>query len=472
MTTDLFQSLLSNIGSIALVVLFFGGSIFVHELGHFWAARRRGVRVERFSIGFGPKIFSWRGKDGVEYCLSWLPLGGYVALPQLADMRAIEGESDIDTESLPPISYTSKIIVFAAGATMNMVFAFVLACIVWIVGQPTSSSLSSTTVAEVLPQMENGEGKMVPSPASLAGLQAGDIILKVDGIPVQWFGEIVEQLSLGSGWNADGQRQTIFTIQRNGQTMDVTIRPILSGSEKLRKVGFATVAKLVVGKVTPASPAESMGLQINDQIIAVNQKSVLTISQLVESLQSRDTSHLVLTVLRGERRVNLTSDKSKSSKDSADIGIALKSGVIFTHPTPLKQISTALSKTADGLFALINPRSDLGLSHMTGPIGIIRSFFDLAQEGLPFALWFSVIINVNLAIFNLLPIPVLDGGHMLFATIARLRGRPLPLNWVMTAQSVFMVLLFSMILYVSFFDVRRIVRDVRADRAEATAPAK
>ena len=91
MPADLLQTVLSNVWSIFLVVLFFGGSIFVHELGHFLAARRRGVHVERFSIGFGPKICSWRGKDGVEYRLSWLPLGGYVTLPQLASLSGIEG---------------------------------------------------------------------------------------------------------------------------------------------------------------------------------------------------------------------------------------------------------------------------------------------------------------------------------------------------------------------------------------------
>src|SRR5215210_9124505 len=103
--------LFSNLWAIFLVVLLFGGSIFVHELGHFLAARRRGVHVERFSIGFGPKIFSWRGKDGVEYRLSWIPLGGYVLLPQLADLGPIEGESAADVKKLPPIDYVSKLLI-------------------------------------------------------------------------------------------------------------------------------------------------------------------------------------------------------------------------------------------------------------------------------------------------------------------------------------------------------------------------
>src|SRR5438477_6109010 len=106
MSSSIFQSLFSSLWSVFLIVLFFGGSIFVHELGHFLAARRRGVRVERFSIGFGPAIWSRRGKDGVEYRLSWFPLGGYVLLPQLADLGPIEGESQVDVSKLPPVSYS------------------------------------------------------------------------------------------------------------------------------------------------------------------------------------------------------------------------------------------------------------------------------------------------------------------------------------------------------------------------------
>jgi regulator of sigma E protease len=121
--------IVSNLWPVFLIVLFFGGSIFVHELGHFLAARKRGLVVQRFSIGFGPKIFSWT-RNGVEYRLSWLPLGGYVALPQLADMAGIEGESDKPREQLPPLTYADKMIVSVMGAVFNVIFAFLLACLI------------------------------------------------------------------------------------------------------------------------------------------------------------------------------------------------------------------------------------------------------------------------------------------------------------------------------------------------------
>ncbi|MSU48640.1 MAG: RIP metalloprotease RseP [Opitutus sp.] len=464
------QTLLSNLWVAFLVVLLFGGSIFVHELGHFLAARKRGAHVERFSIGFGPKIFSWRGQDGVEYRVSWFPLGGYVLLPQLADLGPIEGESEADVAKLPPVSYATKMIVFVAGATFNVLFAFLLACIVWIIGQPAATGFTSTTIAEISPTIKDASGAEVVSPAMKAGLRPGDVIVKVDGDPVATFADIVEHLALSSGWTRQGERQTVFTLKRGPELIDVSIQPILSGDENIRKVGFSTVAKLHVGRVNPGSAAEKAGLRPDDLITAVNGTATLTYPQLAEALKNGIGKPIQISVLRAETPLVFHLDSAKG----ADIGLAIKSGVIMVHPTPFEQIKDSVVKTFRTLWALINPRSDIGLSHLSGPIGIIDNFVAVSRAGLPLALWFTILVNVNLAVFNLLPIPVLDGGQMLFATIGRLRGRPLPGNFIMTAQSTFIVLLFSMVLYVSFFDVRRIVRDVKDQRAAeaAAAPAQ
>ena len=465
MASDFLQSLLTNLWVFFLVVLLFGGSIFVHELGHFLAARRRGVHVERFSIGFGPAIFSWRGKDGVEYRLSWFPLGGYVLLPQLADLGPIEGESRADVATLPPVGYATKMIVFVAGATFNVLFAFLLACIVWVIGQPVSTGFTSTTIAGVEPKLKDAAGREVVSPAVKAGLKPGDVIMKVDGQPVATFADVVEELALSSGWTKHGERETIFTIRRDRQLIDVAIQPVLSGDEGVRKVGFYTVATMLVAYVAPGSPAEKAGFAAEDQITAVAGTPVLTRPQLSDALKNAVGKSVEITVLRNGVPKNLLLDVAKD----ADLGLAVKPNMTIAHPTPVAQIKDCLVKTFRTLWALINPRSDINASHLSGPIGIIDNFFAVARAGLPLALWFTILVNVNLAVFNLLPIPVLDGGQMLFATIGRLRGRPLPVNFVMTAQSVFLVLLFSMVLYVSVFDVRRKVRDVKAERAAEAA---
>jgi hypothetical protein len=214
---DFLSSLFSNLWSLSLIVLFFGGSIFVHELGHFLAARRRGVKVTRFSIGFGPAIWKHTAKDGVEYRLSWIPLGGYVALPQLADMAAIEGESDVEAEKLPPITYTTKLVVFAAGAFFNIIFAFALATILWFAGRPAPEYLATTRIGYVIPTLKLADGSEAPSPAAAAGLKANDLIRQVDGRPVQDWNQFKSALVLGTGTQQDGQR-VVRAGHRAGRT--------------------------------------------------------------------------------------------------------------------------------------------------------------------------------------------------------------------------------------------------------------
>jgi regulator of sigma E protease len=469
-TFDFLHSALSNVWIIFLVVLLFGGSIFVHELGHFLAARWRGVHVERFSIGFGPAIWSWRGRSGVEYRVSWFPVGGYVLLPQLADLSAVEGESRVDANKLPPVGYLSKILVFVAGATFNVLFAFALACIVWYIGQPLSSPLNSTTIAEVLPTVKNSAEIEVPSPASVAGLKSGDVILAIDGRPVTTFNEIVENLALSSGWNRAGERETKLTILRDGAKSDVVIHPVIGGSEKTRIIGITTVAKFVIDQVVPGSLADKAGLRAEDQIVAINGKPALTPGQFRDGMREAFTAPIKITVLRSGRSETVVIDAPKEKK--LDLGLLLKTGVIFSHPSPWEQVWSSAERTVDMVAALVNPHSDIGLSHVQGPIGIISSFVDVSRAGMPFALWFTILVNVNLAILNLLPLPVLDGGQMVFATIARMRGRALPTTFIMTAQSVFFVLIFAMLGYISFFgDIPRMIRDSRAERAAEAAAA-
>ncbi len=200
-----------------LIVLFLAARSFVHELGHFLAARRRGVRVERFSIGFGPAIWKWRGKDGVEYRLSWLPLGGYVALPQLADLSAIEGDTASNVAALPPVSYATRMIVFAAGAFFNFLFAFTLACVLWVIGQQTSEDLATTRIGYVVETIGLPDGSTVPSPARVAGLKVGDVIRAIDGETVRDWPDLLQTLVTSSGMAVDGRRQAVFTIERGGK---------------------------------------------------------------------------------------------------------------------------------------------------------------------------------------------------------------------------------------------------------------
>lgn len=459
MSSDILHTLLSNVWSIFLVILFFGGSIFVHELGHFLAARRRGVHVERFSIGFGPKIFSWKGKDGVEYRISWLPLGGYVTLPQLADLRGIEGDSDVDVDELPPITYGTKMLVFVAGAAFNIFFALALATVIWFVGQPASSMSASTRIGYVSPTLTLEDDSKVVSPAAEAGLQIGDKIVAIDGQKINEWMDIVQTIVTGSDRTATGKPKTIFTIDRAGEILTIAIYPRLSGDEQFRRVGIDAGYELIVTGAAKDSIAEKAGFQAKDEILTLNGRLVINAGVYQNILADSKGAPIAAVVLRDGKSIPLTVPERTGDAIGAPLGIGLTTGFTTTHPSPFKQIANHAVMTVRTLGSLINPSSDIGLSKVSGPVGIFRIFKNAADSGFIIILMFTILVNVNLAIFNLLPIPVLDGGQMLFATIAKVRGKALPTNFIMATQSTFVILLFSMILYVSFFDVRRLVRD-------------
>ncbi|MFZ9991625.1 MAG: RIP metalloprotease RseP, partial [Opitutales bacterium] len=278
-----FGDLLGSLWGLALVAVFFGGSIFVHELGHFLAARRRGLKIERFSIGFGPRLFGWTGKDGVDYRVSIIPLGGYVALPQLADMEGIEGASSEDAEQLPKISYADKMIVSVMGAVFNVIFAFVLACVLWVTGMPVPAGSTSTVIGYVPPQIvtssdhlaELGLGATIPGPAFKAGLRSGDKVLAVDDVEVGSFNQISEAVMLGNRRDSQGNPTATFKVERHGEVLEFVVQPArveinAHSGDRVRMAGIQPRTAVIVGAVTPGSPAEKAGLKAGDRILSMD----------------------------------------------------------------------------------------------------------------------------------------------------------------------------------------------------------
>jgi len=545
---ELIQSLFSNVWSVVLIVLFFGGSIFVHELGHFLAARARGLKIDRFSIGFGPRIFGWT-RDGVEYRVSWIPLGGYVALPQLADMRGIEGESTEEIEKLPPISYTSKVIVAVMGAVFNVLFSFALACVLWVMKQPVSAVQTSTTIGYITESVEiedeAGVRRRVPSAAAKAGLQVGDVIRTIDGRAMNDWTSVIHAVMTGRGRADDGRRETVFEIVRDGAPQRIVIHPEISAADSKRKVGISSGFEVIVAQVPEHSLAAATGLRVGDRLVSIDGTPILSDQTYSDVLAAKAGVELPLVVKRGDATLTLTvpirsaplvegiladsiaqssglkpgdrilalngnpvngiaelTDRlnaARSSKHritvaregvSTEIDIPARSatgalGIRLSHGLgesltadvqmirvdPFTQCWDVLVETYYTLRSLIDPRSDVGISDMSGPLGIGNVYYHAAREGIRFVIWITILVNINLAFFNLLPIPVLDGGHILFATIAKLRGRAIPPNVLVTTQSVFMVLLLSMVLYVTVFDARRIWHDDRPPEAIPATPA-
>jgi regulator of sigma E protease len=466
---DLFHNIVDNAWAILLIILFFGGSIFVHELGHYLAARARGVHVEVFSIGFGPPIFSWTGADGTRYQVAWFPLGGYVLLPQIADLGPLEGESKVPASQLPAVSYPTKMIVYFAGAAFNVLFAFLLACVVWRVGVPENDDANSTLIGYVQRTIDLPDMTKVASPAMEAGLRAGDVVKAIDGRPISNWAELNETLVMGSGHDDAGKRISVFTVERAGKRMDITLHPLLSGDDKLRHVGIGQGYEMNVHAVEANSAAARAGLLANDRIVALAGVPIMSGSALEDQLALDPSRPARLNVLRDGKTLELIVPPRTATLPLGEIEYSAT--YHLTHPSPFEQIAQPFMSVVRTVQALVDPRSDIGLSKMSGPVGIVHIFHAAAEAGLLAVLRFTIFINVNLAILNLMPVPVLDGGHMLFATIGRLRGRMLPVNLVVTAQSLFMVLILSLVVYISFFDVRRWKRDSEDSHPQVTAPA-
>lgn len=446
-----------HIGRVILVLfevlIIFNLLIVVHEIGHFLAARWRGLYIEKFGIWFGKPL--WKKKiDGVQYSLGSLPFGGFVALPQLAPMDIIEGKADIDREALPPVSALDKIIVAVAGPVFSFLLAIAFAVVVWVVGYPVSESDMSTTIGYILPD----------SPATKVGLQAGDKILEVDGRPVTRFLGMNDSVS----WAVVRSEGEIIPIKfdRDGKTDTVEVEPYKAETRGWRRKPVRQLLILpaetpIVEKVEPNSPAAAAGLSKGDTIRAINGHKIYSPAALVEQTKEHPKDSMTLQVEREgntfEVEVKPVPLKVEGEQEPKPrIGISWDTKLTISHPSPLELIHNSVTSTLNTLGAVISPKSDVKLQHLSGPIGIGRIYylFFVSERGWQLVLWLSVVLNVNLAILNMLPIPVLDGGHILFGLIESIRRKPLNIRVLEVTQGVCTVLIILAIAYISFFDVQ------------------
>ncbi|MDQ3313271.1 MAG: RIP metalloprotease RseP [Verrucomicrobiota bacterium] len=432
------------------VVVLFNLLIIVHELGHFLAARWRGLFIEGFGVWFGKPLWK-KTINGVQYSLGSIPFGGFVKLPQLAPMDIIEGSADVDRDRLPVISALDKIIVAIAGPLFSLLLALVFAAIVWAVGHPVNESDTTTIIGYV----------EADSPAAKAGLLPGDKILQVDGNPVIRFSGMNDSVV----WNVvRSENPTIpFKVERGGRVLDFTVEPYKSETRGWRRKSVRQVLILpaqtpIIDEVQANTPAAAAGLEHGDVVLGFNGAPIYHPVALADYIENHPTELLTLQVQRGGERIGAQVQPTiLEGEKTARIGIRWDSAgrTSISHPNPVEQVYNSFTSTLSTIGAVASPKSDVKLQHLSGPVGIGRIYYLLFQSerGWQLALWFSVILNVNLAILNMLPIPVLDGGHIVLAIIESIRRKPVNIRVLEFVQTACAVLIIGYMAYVSFFDI-------------------
>lgn len=473
------MSILKFVFILLEVLLLFNLLIFVHELGHFLAARWRGLKVDRFAIWFGKPI--WKKRiNGVEYALGTIPAGGYVSLPQMASMEAIEGKGESSGKPLPPISALDKIIVAIAGPLFSFLLAAAFAVVVFAVGRPQNTDDDSTIVGWVVPSYTTADGQQKEGPAWKAGLRPGDEILEIDGHPVKHFAPPSQD---SVTWRIITSKAPTIAIhyRRDGTNYLTEAVPYHRHTEwyerkALRQLLIGPAIKPVVADVLTNSPAALAGLRAGDEIIKLNGDKIFSIDSVLHEEASMTNGAIKpssFTVKRGDQEFerSLTAEKPlKPLRNGPSFGIVwqFSTNTTIVHPTPVAQIKEGVGQIAATLGAVFSHKSEIGLQQLGGAVMIVRLYTNLFQSphGWRLVLWWSVVINVNLALLNLLPFPVLDGGHVVLALFEAVRRRPVSATVLQYIQTGCAMLLIGFMLFLAFYDTGDWVRSARHNRDE------
>ena len=373
-----------------------GVLVFVHELGHFLAARRIGVRVLTFSLGFGPKLISTTHGD-TEYAISAIPLGGYVKMA---------GESLEEARSGAPDEFLSKtkwqrFQVLIMGPVMNIALAVIVMAAVLAQGAEVPAYHDAPPViAAVRPG----------SPADKAGLRAGDRILTVAGDPVDTWDRF--DIEIGTRPN----REVSVTYLHDGNTQSATLKPESQGKYEVGDIGVMPDATPIIASLIKGDVAEKAGLKPGDIVLAVNGERMVQHTQLTDAISKNANKPTDLTIKRNGQEMHIAVTPQKRG-DRGMIGVLLSEPTKSFKPTPLEAIKLSVQrniefgglifKTLGGLFTgSTSPRQ------LMGPVAIAQLSGESAALGLIPLLTLMASISLNLGLLNLMPIPVLDGGHI------------------------------------------------------------
>jgi len=424
------------ISTILSFIVALGVLVFVHELGHFLIAKWSGIRVERFSLGYPPKMFGIQYGD-TEYCVSWIPFGGYVKVAGMADVG--NEETTGAPWEFPSKPIWIRMAVIAAGPFMNFIFAFV--ALVFLFFAYGIDTFASTAVS---PDQE--------SIAAAAGLQHGDRVVSVDGRPVSDAFQLIEALESTAG------RGTDLEIERGAQTL-----PLSLPTAGEQGYGLLLLRPTTVGSVVADMPATALGLQAGDRIVEVADVPVSSWSEMSEQIRSYPEQLIQIAWLRDGRRMEAEVTPVAISQGDETIGQIGIGPHIVRHDVGLTQ---AVLLGAQGVYNsswLILDflgqlfQGDRSTDELGGPLRIAQLAGQTAEQGLNHFISFLAMLSVNLAIINLLPIPVLDGGHLTFLTLEAIRRRPLSLRQREVFQQIGLAIMLFIMVLVTFNDLNQMV---------------
>jgi regulator of sigma E protease len=410
--------------------------VFFHELGHFWAARFFGVKIEAFSIGFGRELFAWVDKHGTRWRLALLPLGGYVkfwgdqdATTSRVDEGVLSGASSSDRAGFfhhKPLY--QKAIIAAAGPFANFVLAIVI-----------FAGLNMAVGERILPARLGAvdEG----SPAATAGLRPGDLIVAVNGDDIRSYVAFMKAESLSAGV------PMTLKIDRNDEVFTVNVTPASvemddgqGGKVFMPRIGVDPYTPAYVTGLVDGSPAAKAGVQLGDLIVAANGKPVSNFGAVRDIVTKSGGKPISLTLRRdaAELTVTMTPEANqsggraqflvgiRSDPDSANSPFKLER--VYHDPVSATgkafgDVGFIVSKVGEFMGQLVTGTGDY--RQLSGPIGIAKVSSDVAQVSLASLIQLIAVLSVSVGLLNLLPIPILDGGHLLYYAIEAVRGRPL-----------------------------------------------
>lgn len=438
---------------IALSIL-----VTIHEFGHFWVARKLGVKVLTFSVGFGTPLWQRRGKDGVNYVIGAIPLGGYV---KMLDEREGEVSAEERQFAFNQKSVWARIAIVLAGPMANFILAIFLFWWMFIMG----ISDLSTQVGKI--EADSIAGK--------AGLVAGDVITHVDGEPVVLMQDLVKSVARRLGEKSDihlkvesedtAETRNIQLLTRHWQVDPA--KPDILGSLGIRhKIHDLTVPP-IFASVSPDGPAQKAGLMAGDIVKAFNNEPISSWMDLVKKIEPSSGDTVTLLIERNGELTEISvviGSHERNGKTVGFIGVSAvqldrSAYIVSRQGSFIESFELAIDETINMITltsVLFKKLLTREISHkgLSGPFSIAKGAGGSARAGLVYFISFIAMISVNLGFINLLPIPVLDGGHLLFFSIEAIRGKPLSDNVQEIGMRIGMLLVFALMATAIFNDLR------------------